>query len=209
MNIICQDISCVIDVGANEGHFGQSLLDFGYQGKIYSIEPVERAFESLAGKTARHKNWHLIERCAIGNDNGMVQINVSDDSVYSSLLHINRAYVDRNPKSQVVKVEEVPMYTLDFLLGDLIGDQETILLKIDTQGYEREVLEGASGLVARSFGLKIEIPLYSIYEDASFNFFETIEWVRDHGFKPYSFNIEGVDLNTGRVNTIDGLFFRT
>ena len=101
------------------------------------------------------------------------------------------------------------MYRLDDIIENYIDSKETsILLKIDTQGFEKEVLDGAINFLKRIKGINIEISLNSIYENTQFAFYESIEFLRKNKFKPYSFNIEGVNLTTGRVNTIDGLFFR-
>lgn len=40
-------ITKVLDVGANTGQFAESIIDFGYTGKIVSFEPVESAYQSL------------------------------------------------------------------------------------------------------------------------------------------------------------------
>jgi FkbM family methyltransferase len=208
MNMQQMSVDCVIDVGANKGQFGESLYDFGYQDKIISFEPVESAYQVLEKRARRHQNWIVASRCAIGSRDGKVQINVSDDSVFSSILEMSPHYVSANPKSRVLWIEEVPIYSLDSIMGTFLSGDEHLLLKIDTEGYEKEVLEGASDLLHNILGLKIEIPLQHIYENPKYNFYEIIELVRDLGFMPYSFNIEGVDLQTGRVNTIDGLFFR-
>lgn len=208
MNIIGMEIDCVLDVGANKGQFGQSLYDFGYKDQIISFEPVESAYKALLKRASRYKNWTVAKRCAIGDQSGTVQINVSDDSVFSSILRMNPHYVSQNPKSRVVSIERVAIYSLDSLSSSFLSGNETLLLKIDTEGYEKQVLKGAPNLLQNIVGLKIEIPLYPIHDDPQYNFYDTIEFVGNLGFLPYSFNVEGVDIQTGRVNTIDGLFFR-
>lgn len=209
MNIFERNIDCVIDVGANEGQFAQSLYDFGYKHKIISFEPVRKAHEKLVKRAKNYENWIVAARCAIGSTDSMTYINVSQDTRFSSLLSISAEYALNNPKSQIVDFEQVEMFSLDKIANRYLTGTEKLLLKIDTQGFEGQVLKGANKIIRNNvLGLKIEIPLYSIYQDAELDFFQTIQFVKDHGFKPYSFSVEGTDLNTGRVNTIDGLFFR-
>ncbi len=101
------------------------------------------------------------------------------------------------------------MFRLDSIIDQYIDKNETsILLKIDTQGFEKEVLEGAEETLKRIKAIKIEIPLISIYDETQFTFYETIDFLKKNDFLPYSFNIEGVNLKTGRVHTIDGLFVK-
>jgi FkbM family methyltransferase len=202
-------ITHVIDIGANTGQFAESLYDFGYQGKVISFEPVSKAYNELKKRSAPYSNWIVAERCAIGGTDGEIEINVSDDTVFSSILEIKSTYVSHNQKSQIVRKEKTPIYKLDTIFDQYIDDQHAVvMLKIDTQGYEKEVLDGAVETIKKVKGLKIEIPLYAIYENTHFEFYDIMEYAKGHGFAPYSFHVEGVDLNTGRVNTIDGVFFR-
>ncbi|HMQ49898.1 MAG TPA: FkbM family methyltransferase [Saprospiraceae bacterium] len=202
-------ITHVIDIGANTGQFAESLYDFGYTGHVVSFEPVSTAYQQVVARSKKYPNWQVAERCAIGSENGTIDIHVSDDTVFSSILGIKDSYVAHNPKSKIIRTEKTPVYALDEIAHQYIqGDQARILLKIDTQGYEKQVLDGAQQFINRVSGLKIEMPLYPIYENAQFNFYDIVDYVKEKGFQPYSFHVEGVDLNTGRVNTIDGLFFR-
>lgn len=202
-------IDLVIDVGANTGQFAESLYDFGFTGKVISFEPVKAAHDELTKRSRRYPQWIVASRCAIGHTNGEIEINVSDDTVFSSVLEIREQYVAHNPKSRITRKERIPVYCLDNILKEYALEKTPrILLKIDTQGYEKQVLEGARETLAKVIGLKIEIPLYPIYHDNDFTFYDILDFVKRHGFQPYSFHIEGVDLNTGRVNTIDGLFFK-
>ena len=163
-------IDAVIDIGANTGQFAESLYDFGYQGKVISFEPVEQAYQLLLKRSAKYPQWTVAERCAIGKENGEIEINVSDDSVFSSVLEIKDSYTAHNPKSRIVRKEKIPVHRIDDILDQYLSDPEAaIMLKIDTQGYEKEVLEGATKTVARAKGIKIEIPLYPIYENSAFH----------------------------------------
>jgi FkbM family methyltransferase len=202
-------IDCVLDVGGNTGQFAESLLDFGFTGKVVSFEPVSSAYAVLEKRSQKHDKWTIAERSAIGSEAGEVEIHISDNTVFSSILDIKSSYVDKKPGSRVKSSEMVPIYRLDDVVGKYADMQsERILLKIDTQGFEKHVLDGCPELLKHVQGIKIEIPLYPIYEGVDFNFYEILDFLKERGFHPYSFNNEGVDHKIGRVNTIDGVFFR-
>lgn len=203
------NIDLVIDIGANTGQFAESMIDFGYKGKIVSFEPVGGVvYEELCKRSQKYPQWQVAPRCAIGNRNGKVAVNVCEDSVFSSLLPIQKGYSDYNPKAQIVRTEEVDIFTLDAIIDKYADNNSIILIKIDTQGFEKEVLEGATETLKRVKGIKIEIPLFAIYENVQFKFYDIVDFMKKINFQPYSFNIEGVNLKTGQVNTIDGVFFR-
>lgn len=202
-------IKFVIDIGANTGQFAESLFDFNYHGKVISFEPVSNCYKVLQKRAKNNSNHIIAERCAIGDVDQEIQINISDDSVFSSILNISNEHIKIRPKSRIVKKEVVPLYRLDTIIDKYIPREETsILLKIDTQGFEKQVLAGAQKTIRRLSGIKIEIPLVPIYNDTEFMFYEIIDFMRTNGFVPYNFNTEGVNLKTGRVFTIDGTFFR-
>jgi FkbM family methyltransferase len=202
-------IKYVLDVGANTGQFAESLFDFNYRGTVISFEPVGSCYEALVKRSEKNKNHIVAERCAIGDQDMEIQINVSDDSVFSSVLEIKDEHTKLRPKSRIVRQETVNLYKLDTIIDKYIPKGETsVLLKIDTQGFEKQVLDGALNSIARFQGIKIEIPLVPIYSNTRFTFYEIIDFMKERGFTPYNFNTEGVNLKTGRVFTIDGMFFR-
>ena len=79
-------INKVFDIGANEGQFGQSIRKGGYKGQIVSFEPLSDAWIELKNNANNDSNWLIHERVAIGNSNGEIKINISNNSVSSSVL---------------------------------------------------------------------------------------------------------------------------
>ena len=201
-------IKYVIDIGANTGQFAESLFDFDYKGTVISFEPVSACYKVLKKRSKGNPNHIVAKRCAIGNVDDEIKINISDDSVFSSVLKIKDEHTKLRPKSRIVKQEPVEIHRLDTIIDKYIPKEETsVLLKIDTQGFEKNVLDGAQNTIKRIKGIKIEIPLVPIYDETKFTFYEIIDFMKANNFIPYNFNTEGVNLITGRVFTIDGTFF--
>lgn len=204
-------ITTVIDVGANTGQFAESLIDFGYKGKIVSFEPVESAYNSIKKRAQKYSQWTLAERGAIGNFDGTVDINVSDDTQFSSIKKIKEEFTDKQGAAKIVKTEKVNINKLDSLIGKYFDKNETLFLKIDTQGFEKEVIEGASELIKIVRGMKMEIPLVNdmeIYENVEWDIVYYINFMAQNGFKCLSIDAIGADRKTGIVNEVDGIFFR-
>lgn len=135
-------IATVLDVGANVGQFGVDLRRYGYQGQIYSFEPVKKNFESLISTSRTDSSWHVINS-ALGIERAVSRINVSDnDGLSSSILPMGDLHKRAFPKSEYVYSEEIQISTLKEEILNLGIDPSTTLLKMDVQGYERNVILG-------------------------------------------------------------------
>lgn len=172
-------IDTVIDVGANVGQFGESLRAEGYRGRIISFEPIGAEFEVLSKKAAADSNWEA-HRCALGAAAGSAQLHVSKLSVYSSILGLAATAQLHDERVTTDHIEEVPVRTLDEIATGLIG---RIFLKVDTQGYERQVLEGGSNTLAKVLGVMLELPVIRIYE-GQWQFQEALDLMFSKGFVP-------------------------
>ncbi len=199
----------VIDVGANTGQFAESLIDFGYKGKIISFEPVPGAFSILEKRVQKYKNWEIAERCAVGNFNGHIDINVSENSLFSSIKKIRDDYAEYNKPAKSEYIENVKIITLDSVISEYLSEEDKTFLKIDTQGFEKEVLEGAEKFIKKVHGVKIEIPLMPIYQDVKWEAQDIINYFYENGFQCLSLQPVAVNNKTGVVHEVDGIFVRT
>ena len=196
-------ITMVIDIGANVGQFAEALLDYGYSGKIISFEPTFQAHQLISRKSAGIQNWTVAERCALGDSDDTVTINVSKNSVFSSIKNIRNQYAEQNKESQIVSSEVIKMFRLDTLIGKYFSLGEHLFLKIDTQGFEQEVLNGASELLKYVQGIKIEAPLLPIYEKANWDIKEMLNFFSHRGFRCISISEVSVNKKTGIVYEVD------
>ncbi|NCO54641.1 MAG: FkbM family methyltransferase [Bacteroidetes bacterium] len=201
-------IDKVIDIGANTGQFAESLIDFGFKGEIISFEPVSSAYIALQKRAKKYNNWKIAEKCAIGNSNGKIKINVSENTVFSSIKNISKDYVSYNNDSKQVSFEEVNIFTLDSLKNNYLNKNENLFIKIDTQGFEKEVLEGAEETLKYVKGIKLEIPLRPIYNEVEWGIKEYINFFYDKGFECLSLEPVAVNNKNGIVYEVDGIFFK-
>ncbi len=178
-----RDIDVVLDVGANVGQFGENLRARGYRGKIVSFEPLASAYRTLAEKAQADGNWE-VHRLALGAVSGTATLNVSEASTYSSLMPIANVAMLHDPSAVTTRKETIEIRTLDEIFPVLSGN---VLLKIDTQGYERQVLEGARQRLPVIKGILMELPIINLYE-GTWNFHEAIEFMVNAGFVPAQIN---------------------
>ena len=199
----------VTDVGANDGGFASSIRRLGYTGKIVSFEPLTQPFEALRRKAALDGNWDVY-RNAIGDTRGEVTINVSGNSgLSSSVLPMLDTHLIAAPNSRYVDTETVGQERLDSLLPKMgVGEHNRTFLKVDVQGYESAVLEGASGLFADGaiVGLQLELSLAPLYAGAM-TYRAALE--RAEGFGMTLMGLDPVfsDPTSGRLLQVDAVFF--
>lgn len=199
-------ISTVLDVGANIGQFATALRASGYRGAIVSCEPLTDAFAHLRRRSAHDRQWD-VRQTAVGSEIGTAQINISANSFSSSLLEMTDAHTTAAPGSETVAAETVPLTTLDELARELDVDPERTLLKIDTQGYEPQVLDGAGSLVGKLAAISLELSFVPLYAGQQL-FDELVTRLRDAGYVLYAVEGGFGDRRTGRMLQCDGLFVR-
>jgi FkbM family methyltransferase len=181
-------INCVIDVGANRGQFGSQLRDFGYAGRIASFEPVRDTFERLTRTAAGHAgSWELFQY-ALGAAETKEEINVSEGTEFSSFLAPREDSQSRFPGNHVERTEAVQVKRLDDVLDECAKGLESprIYLKMDTQGYDLEVIKGAERSLPKIVALQTEVSFQAIYHGMN-GFADSICTLGTRGFDVFDF----------------------
>jgi FkbM family methyltransferase len=202
-----KSLDVILDVGANTGQYVKALREWGYSGKVVSFEPLTSAHLKLSANAARDKNWEVAPRCAIGAAPSLSEINVAGNSVSSSLLEMLDSHRELAPKSTYVAKEQVKVETLDAMIHALCREQDQFYLKIDTQGYEREVLAGASETLKRIPAVQMELSVRPLYQ-SSLLLDEGIELMKGHGYRIHSVYQGFSDRVTGETLQVDVIFVR-
>jgi FkbM family methyltransferase len=174
-----RSIDVVIDVGANVGQFGERLRAQGYRNKLISFEPLSSAFRTLAEKAQTDGNWE-VNNCGLGTEPATAKINVSDSSTYSSLLPMKDIATKHDAAAVSTRQETIQVRTLDEYFSKFSGN---VLLKIDTQGYEKQVLEGGRRVLSMVKGVLMELPIIHLYQ-GTWYFHEAIDFMKHSGFVP-------------------------
>lgn len=168
-----------LDVGANVGQFGLSLRNRGYAGQIMSFEPVSDAFNELKKVASGDDLWGM-SNLALGAARASMEINVSENSQFSSFNDLTSTASNFDPEAAFKASESVIVETLDRVIN-LEDRKANVLLKIDTQGYERQVLEGGREALKHVRGVLLELPIINIYK-GNWTFHEAVAYMRASGF---------------------------
>ncbi len=202
-----QGIDTIFDVGANEGQFASMLREEGFQGRIISFEPLSSAWERLNAKAKKDPLWEIAPRGAIGSTDGEIEFHIAGNSASSSALDMLATLLSAAPETAYVGTESVPLRRLDTVAGEYLREDAVLLVKIDTQGYEAEVLKGGRQTLQRASGLHLELSLVPLYQGQAL-FDEVVDMVKEFGFEMWGFTPGFVDPRTGRLLQGDGRFFR-
>jgi len=177
------EVDTVLDVGAHIGEYGQFLRRNGFNGKIISFEPVSETFEQLTRVSAPDDQWDAVN-LALGSECGTAEINVTKHTALSSFLAPNAyALHEFAEEPEVHHGEQVPIRRLDEVLDGLLPDWRArcLYLKMDTQGWDLEVLAGATGVLSRTAALQSEVSVRALYAGMK-RFDESIRVFETHGF---------------------------
>jgi FkbM family methyltransferase len=175
-----RDIHTVIDVGAHVGEFAGTIHRILPAAAILSFEPLEESFRQLKANMKDVPNFRAFNY-ACGSNNAHVDMYRNEFTPSSSLLHMAQLHKSSFTFTERETVEVVEVRRLDdvALKLDLKDD---ILIKIDVQGYEREVIKGGEDLVSRAKMLIVETSFRTLYEGQPL-FDEIYSLLRRMGFK--------------------------
>lgn len=157
-------VDLVFDIGANLGQYAGYLREAGYEGRIVSIEPLSSAHELLQITSGHDPKWTIAPRMAIGERIGRTEINISAESDMSSIRPLADTALDFTPSSKMTGSEPVGLTTLAQIFDKYAAPDDTVFVKVDTQGYEMQVLEGAAEVFGQIAGWQLELSLVEIYE---------------------------------------------
>jgi FkbM family methyltransferase len=200
-------IDVVFDIGANEGQFAKEIREHGYCGKIISFEPLTSARKTLLTFASRDPSWQVHEQSAIGDQDGEIEIHIAGNSVSSSVLSMLESHSSAAAGSAYVGSERVPIFKLDSITNRYLDKNSNFFIKIDTQGYEWQVLDGANETLKRAQGALCELSLVPLYHKQRL-WRDIVDRFDQQGFMLWALQRGFTNPKTGQSLQVDGIFLR-
>lgn len=178
-------VNCVFDVGAREGEYGLWLRRNGYRGRIVSFEPVASNARVLAARAADDAQWD-VHVSALGAENGSATINVTELTHFSSFRSPSTLSRETfGDESAVTRTETVRVQRLDTVFDAAVSGlrDPSVYLKMDTQGWDLEVLKGATASRTKIVALQSEVSVRAFYQESP-TMIDSFEQIRQYGFVP-------------------------
>jgi FkbM family methyltransferase len=200
-------VRTVIDIGANRGQFARSVLALFPAARLYCFEPLSEAFDELKRWAATQSPGQVsIFQVALGEREGAVEMFLhTEHDTSSSLLRTTSTSESLYPFTSAQRTVPVNLMTLDAACAGITFEPD-VLIKIDTQGYEKQVLLGGGATLKRAQTCILEINLFDLYESQA-SFSELINLLDEAGYR-YAGNLEQVYDHNGQVIFIDAVFIR-
>jgi FkbM family methyltransferase len=200
-------IDTVLDVGANVGQYAKSLRESGFKGRIISFEPLSKVYPNLVGNSRMDPKWIVAPRMALGSEDSKKTINIAANYVSSSILDMLDTHTKGAPESVYICSENTRVAKLDTIKSDYLKPKNLAFLKIDVQGFELQVLEGAQKTLPYIKGIQIELSLVPLYE-GQLLFRDMLDYIAHLGLELCDILPGFRDKKTGRLLQVDGIFFR-
>ena len=202
------EVEAIFDIGANVGTSVAAFRAAGFDGPITSFEPLPHLFAELERRSRADPRWRA-EQLALGASPGLAEMNVTAGPGYaSSLLPMTDNVRTHAPDQPVVRSESVRVSTIDEVVKQHYPSGDRLFLKIDVQGYERRVLEGARATMPRIVGLRLELSLVENYRGESL-LVEMLPMLYALGFRAVAIETAWANPTTRELFQVDVTCFRT
>ncbi|MCU0321693.1 MAG: FkbM family methyltransferase [Chitinophagaceae bacterium] len=174
------ELNTILDVGANQGQFAITSTFFYPAATIHSFEPVPDTYKLLEANTKNNASIKC-NNYALGSNTGEIDFFSNDHSHASSALPVSEHQKNAIPLTARQHKIKVAVKTLDDI-GNSLAIQSPILLKLDVQGFEKEVLKGAINFIQKVDYVLFEASFVSMYDgEALFDEMHTI--LKNMGFE--------------------------
>lgn len=200
-------VGVVLDAGANKGQFSRAAATAFPGARIIAFEPLESVAAEWRANLADVAGAE-VHACALGAEAGTVTFHPHEYSLSSSVLPlVADAKAEGGGAAGELAPVDVPVRRLDDVVSAADLTPGPVLLKLDVQGYELEVLRGATAVLEQVDALVVELSFERQYEGQPM-FTEVLDALRDLGF--------GLDVpidvrrdEAGTIVELDGLFRST
>ena len=199
------NIRTILDIGANTGQFALRIHSILPDAQIYSFEPLSDCFEELK-RNMRDVPKFQGFNYALGNETGKHVIYHNDFSDSSSLLPMEQLHKDAFPYTKNAREEVIEVRRLDDI-ADSLELTETILIKIDVQGFEDKVIAGGQETIRRAKILIVEMSFEPLYR-SQLLFDGIYSMLRSQGFVFRGYEESLRNPKDGHILQCDGIFAR-
>jgi len=199
-------VRTIVDVGANEGQFARMIAGVFPGCPVLCFEPLRQCRPALERELNAIPGSQLFEM-ALGDITGMTKFRQTSFSPCSSILVPNERLRKEVNTLEETAVIDVPIARLDDII-DSVDPKTPLLVKLDVQGYETEVLAGATRTLSVTSVVVLEVAFVPLYENQPL-FDDVYEILRKHDFYYRGNLTQNVSNLDGVITEADALFVKS
>ncbi len=155
----------------------------GFSNDIYSFEPHSESYESLLALSSRDSKWHCYNY-GFGDSVGKATLNIAEETGFNSILIPKEFHTNKPARFSFNKTEQINLSCIDIFWKENQLNGKKVYLKIDTQGYDYQILKGASTCLKTVNAVQVELSLTHLYKGQP-DFEEPCQYLYDNGFQIY------------------------
>ena len=178
------------DVGANKGHYSLSLLNNFPVAEVHAFEPLPDCYEQLSKLSKERIGRFFVNNVCVSDKPGQVELNTYQNDFTSEHASLYGDVLKDLHKASDLQKITVNALTLDAYARDH-NIQHIDFLKIDTEGHELKVLEGAGDLIQNKRVTAIQFE-FNEMNVISRVFFKDFYSILSPGYKFYRLLPEGL-----------------
>ena len=193
INLIRDELKLSLDIGANVGNYTEMLLS-DTNSKVISFEPLPKAFDKLKLIKSDYKDRLEIHNVAIGIKDEVLELFYgTEKSEKASLMKDLEkiSFIKEQNKNKV----SVQVRQLDYF-QNYFKDEVIDFIKIDTEGFEYEVLMGAKNIleIHQPKFIQVEFNWHQLIKKQTlYNFSELIKFSDVFKILPYGNKLLHID----------------
>lgn len=148
----------IYDVGANNGDFAMAFSTVYPASTVTLFEPIPSHLRRLRGLQTDGSFQWIVQPFALGDRSATLEIEIPVGQEAASSLHgFSKAYLNSNPSAAAISLQTCEVRRLDDLEALSTQSRRIDLLKIDVEGFEFSVLEGASETLRNVNHMVVEV----------------------------------------------------
>ena len=181
----------LIDVGANTGKWAEKIIYFFKNTHIMAFEPDKRSAKYYESLFSEKGKCQLYE-CGLSNTKGTAEMTLTKDTLFSTLESYSENI--KSEKMDAIKKQSININKLDnFKINEQNFDK--VFLKIDVQGHEIEVLEGAKNTLKKCDVVLLELSFFEEFEGKTPSFSKAVGYLQLADLYPVHFQNYGTNLS--------------
>lgn len=198
-------VNTLIDIGASVGDFINQMLERNNKLRVIAFEPVPEVYKLLSARYTDYPNFTAYN-LALGDKDGEVDFYANEYTYSSSVLPMSDAHINEFPYTRNANLINVAISRLDTLIN-ASNLNKPILVKVDVQGFEKQVIAGGKELLSYVDYIIIEVSFVELYDNQPL--FDEINLQMNHLDFLYNGNIEQlISKKTGSVLQADALYVK-